>query len=45
MLTALIRSGVHREALAKAADLPRAIRTLAGSESLMPHWTIEYLAW
>ena len=45
MLTALVRSGVHREALTKAADLPRAIRTLAGSESLMPHWTIEYLAW
>jgi HAD superfamily hydrolase (TIGR01459 family) len=45
MLTALIRSGVHREALVEAADVPRAIRTLAGSESRTPHWTIETLAW
>ncbi|TMJ53856.1 MAG: TIGR01459 family HAD-type hydrolase [Alphaproteobacteria bacterium] len=45
MLTTLIRSGVHREALAKAADLPKAVCTLAGSESRTPHWMIEYLAW
>lgn len=45
MQTALVRSGVHRDALAKAADLPRAIRTLAGSESRTPHWTIENLVW
>ena len=45
MQTALVRSGVHRDALAKAADLPRAIRTLAGSGSRTPHWTIENLVW
>jgi HAD superfamily hydrolase (TIGR01459 family) len=45
MQTALVRSGVHRDALANAADLPRAIRTLAGSESRTPHWTIKNLVW
>ncbi|HLZ06143.1 MAG TPA: TIGR01459 family HAD-type hydrolase [Bradyrhizobium sp.] len=45
MLTTLVRSGVHRDALAKAADLPRAIGTLAGSATRMPHWTIANLAW
>ncbi|MBR0694064.1 TIGR01459 family HAD-type hydrolase [Bradyrhizobium lablabi] len=45
MLTALIRSGVHRELLAKTVDLPRAIRTMAGSEAHTPHWTIERLTW
>jgi len=45
MLTALIRSGVHRKALAKTADLTQAIQTLAGSEAHTPHWTIEHLAW
>lgn len=45
MQTALVRSGVHRETLAKAPDPAHAIRTLAGSKSRTPHWTIEYLAW
>lgn len=45
MLTSLIRSGVHRQALAKTIDLSRAIWTLAGSEAHTPHWTIERLTW
>jgi HAD superfamily hydrolase (TIGR01459 family) len=45
MQTALIRSGVHRDALADAADLPLAILTLAGSEARTPHWTLQHLAW
>jgi HAD superfamily hydrolase (TIGR01459 family) len=45
MLTAFIRSGVHRNTLAKTANLPQAIETLVGSESRTPHWTIEHLAW
>jgi ribonucleotide monophosphatase NagD (HAD superfamily) len=45
MQTALVRSGVHRDALAKASDPPHAIRKLAGSASRTPHWTIEHLAW
>jgi HAD superfamily hydrolase (TIGR01459 family) len=45
MQTALVRSGVHRDALANSPDPPHAVRTLAGSESRAPHWTIEYLAW
>ena len=45
MLTAFIRSGVHRQTLAKAANLRQAIETLAGSESRTPDWTIEHLAW
>jgi HAD superfamily hydrolase (TIGR01459 family) len=45
MLTVLIRSGVHREALADAADLPQAIRALAASEARTPHWTMQHLAW
>jgi HAD superfamily hydrolase (TIGR01459 family) len=45
MQTALVRSGVHRDALAKASDPPHAVRTLAGSASRTPHWTIECLAW
>ena len=45
MLTALIRSGVHRAALADAADLPQAILKLAGSEARTPHWTLQHLAW
>jgi len=45
MQTAFVRSGVHRDALTKAADPAHAIRTLAGSESRTPDWIIEYLAW
>jgi len=45
MQTALIRSGVHRAALADAADLPQAILKLAGSEARTPHWTLQHLAW
>jgi len=45
MQTAFVRSGVHRDALAKAPDPAHAIRSLAGSESRTPDWTIEYLAW
>lgn len=45
MLTLLICAGVHREALAKAPDLPQALRKLAGSESRMPDWTMEHLTW
>jgi HAD superfamily hydrolase (TIGR01459 family) len=45
MLTALVRSGVHREALAQTVDLPHAVGRLAGSEAHTPHWTIEHLIW
>jgi HAD superfamily hydrolase (TIGR01459 family) len=45
MLTVLIRSGVHREALADATDLPQAIRQLATSEVRTPHWTMQHLGW
>jgi HAD superfamily hydrolase (TIGR01459 family) len=45
MQTALIRSGVHRDALTDAADLPRAILRLAGSEARTPRWTLQHLAW
>ena len=41
ILTLLITSGVHREALAGGADL----RSLAGSEARMPHWVIDRLIW
>jgi HAD superfamily hydrolase (TIGR01459 family) len=45
ILTLLIASGVHREALAGAMDLPASIRRLAGSEGRMPHWAIDRLIW
>jgi len=45
MKTALIWSGVHRAALAGAADLPQAILKLAGSQARTPHWTLQNLAW
>ena len=41
ILTLLITSGVHREALAGGADL----RELAGSEARTPHWVIDRLVW
>jgi HAD superfamily hydrolase (TIGR01459 family) len=45
MLTVLLKSGVHRDALAPAADLSRAVRSLAGSEARTPHWLMQRLAW
>ena len=41
LLTLLIASGVHREALATGADLAG----LAGSAARMPHWVIDRLVW
>jgi HAD superfamily hydrolase (TIGR01459 family) len=45
ILTLLITSGVHREALVGARDLPASIRRLAGSDARMPHWAIDRLVW
>lgn len=45
MLTLLLTSGVHREALAGAPDLPAAVRMLARSESRTPNWMMSRLAW
>ena len=45
MLTALITSGVHAEALAEARDLAAAIRDLAGDLKRMPDWAIPRLTW
>ena len=45
MLTLLITSGVHREALAQAPDRAQGVRQLADAEARMPHWIIEHLAW
>jgi HAD superfamily hydrolase (TIGR01459 family) len=45
ILTLLVTSGVHREALVGATALPESIRKLAGSETRMPHWAIDRLVW
>ncbi|MCA1401206.1 TIGR01459 family HAD-type hydrolase [Bradyrhizobium sp. BRP56] len=45
MLTLLIGSGAHRATLAQASDLPRAIKTVAGTAARMPHWTMDHLTW
>lgn len=45
MLTLLLTSGVHREALAWAPDTPTAIYALAGSQSRTPNWIMSRLAW
>jgi HAD superfamily hydrolase (TIGR01459 family) len=45
MLTLLISSGAHREALAKAADPQHALRLMAGLQARMPHWMMKHLAW
>lgn len=45
VLTLLITSGVHREALAGATDLTASLRRMAGSEARMPHWAIDRLVW
>jgi HAD superfamily hydrolase (TIGR01459 family) len=45
ILTLLITSGVHRDALVGATDLPATLQRLAGSEARMPDWAIDRLAW
>jgi HAD superfamily hydrolase (TIGR01459 family) len=45
ILTLLVTSGVHREALVGATDLPATIRRLAGSAARTPHWAIDRLNW
>jgi HAD superfamily hydrolase (TIGR01459 family) len=45
ILTLLITSGVHREALVGATDMPASLLRLAGSEARMPHWAIDRLVW
>jgi len=45
IMTLLVTSGIHREALVGATDLPASIRRLAGSEARMPHWAIDRLVW
>ena len=45
MLTLLLTSGVHRDALAGASDLSTAVRMLARSESRTPNWMMSRLAW
>jgi HAD superfamily hydrolase (TIGR01459 family) len=45
ILTLLVTSGVHREALVGAVDVAESIRRLAGSEARTPHWAIEKLVW
>jgi HAD superfamily hydrolase (TIGR01459 family) len=45
ILTLLVTSGVHREALVGATDVVASIRRLAGSEARTPHWAIEKLVW
>jgi HAD superfamily hydrolase (TIGR01459 family) len=43
--TLLVTSGIHREALVGATDLPASIRRLAGSDVRMPDWAIDRLVW
>jgi len=45
ILTLLVTSGIHREALVGATDLSASIRRLAGSEQRTPHWAIDRLVW
>lgn len=45
MLTVLISSGVHAEALGGTRDVTAAVRNLAGSPMRMPHWVIPRLTW
>ncbi len=45
ILTLLVTSGIHREALVGATDLSASIRRLAGTEKRTPHWAIDHLAW
>jgi ribonucleotide monophosphatase NagD (HAD superfamily) len=45
VLTLLITSGVHREALVGAADLSASLQRLAGTAARTPHWAIDRLVW
>jgi HAD superfamily hydrolase (TIGR01459 family) len=45
MLTALIISGVHANALANARDMGAAIRDLAGDPMGVPEWAVPGLIW
>lgn len=45
IMTLLVTSGIHREALAGASDLPASILRLAGAEARTPHWAIDRLVW
>jgi HAD superfamily hydrolase (TIGR01459 family) len=45
MLTLLLTSGVHREALAWAPDPSTALHVLTGSQSRTPNWMMSRLIW
>ena len=45
MLTLLIGAGAHRETLSDTRDVAQAIRSVAGAEARMPHWTMQHLSW
>jgi HAD superfamily hydrolase (TIGR01459 family) len=45
MLTLLLSAGVHGGALVNMPDQAAAIRSLAGADARMPHWTMTHLAW
>jgi HAD superfamily hydrolase (TIGR01459 family) len=45
ILTLLTTSGVHREALAGAVDVPASLLRLAGTAARMPDWAIDRLVW
>ena len=44
-LTLLLSAGVHGGALVNMPDQAAAIRSLAGADARMPHWTMTHLAW
>jgi len=45
LLTVLITSGVHADALRSAPDLARSVSRLAANPGKEPHWVIEHLVW
>jgi HAD superfamily hydrolase (TIGR01459 family) len=45
VMTLLITSGVHHEALAGATDVGASLRRIAGSEARIPDWAIDRLVW
>jgi HAD superfamily hydrolase (TIGR01459 family) len=45
ILTLMIMSGVHRDALVGATDISASLQRLAGSEARMPHWAVDRLIW
>lgn len=45
LLTLLITGGVHKAALARANDLPAAVRGLGRSDHQIPHWAMPELKW